>query len=257
MQPLLLSIACLLTGGPGGEAEASFLYQPSYSMDKLLRGPVEAYVPQPGDIMLATDSNVFWKITHDLALAFEPHNSGIFFARSDGRLALLEAGPNDTLFIRSMDALPHIGSYAAKGPLWVRKRRVPITPEQSCALTTFAELQEGKFFALPRLGLQLTPFRRTARCAPRSWANRTRIASAITAPSWSPSAWWRAACSTAKSPGPARPIPTIFSSSIRSIPTSSAIIIWAIAGIPRHAGPTVPEPSSTSHPGFQFGQAPL
>lgn len=137
----------------------SYVYQPSYCMDSLLRGPAEAYVPQPGDIMLATDSNIFWKITHDWALAFEPHNSAIFFERSCGGLAILEAGPNDTLWIRNLDALPHLVEYANKGPVWVRKRRVPLTPEQSAKLTAFAERQNGKFFALPRLGLQLTPFR--------------------------------------------------------------------------------------------------
>ena len=161
MQPLLVAIAWLTLATPGtnGEPIPSYLYQPAYCMDKKLRGPAEAYVPQPGDIMLATDDNIFWKITHDLALAFEPHGSGVFFARSDGGLGLLEAGPNDTLFIRTLDALPHIKDYADKGPVWVRKRRTPLTEEQSAKLTCFAERQDGKWFALPRLGLQLTPFR--------------------------------------------------------------------------------------------------
>jgi hypothetical protein len=161
MQSLLMAIAgiSLATPGSGSPSIPSYLYQPAYSMDKVLRGPAEAYMPQPGDNMLATDDNVIWKITHDLALAFEPHGSGIFFARSDGSLALLEAGPNDTLFIRAVDPLPHLMEYADKGPVWVRKRRVPLTVEQSAKLTCFAERQDGKWFALPRLGLQLTPFR--------------------------------------------------------------------------------------------------
>jgi hypothetical protein len=155
----VLTIACLFWQVPGAERIPSYLYQPSYCMDTVLRGPAEAYVPQPGDILLATDKNFFWKLTHDLALAFEPHNSAIFFCRSDGVLALLEAGPNDTLYIRNLEALPHMEEYANKGPVWVRKRRVPLTEEQSALLTTFAERQDGKFFALPRLGLQLTPLR--------------------------------------------------------------------------------------------------
>src|SRR5207244_7587282 len=109
MESLLVSIAraSLLVQGGDGESIPSYLYQPAYCMDKKLRGPAEAYLPQPGDIMLATDGNVFWKITHDLALAFEPHGSGIFFTRSDGGgLAILEAGPNDTLYIRNLDDLP-------------------------------------------------------------------------------------------------------------------------------------------------------
>jgi hypothetical protein len=152
-------IASAFLRGATGEQVPSYLYQPSYCLDKKLRGPAEPYVPQPGDIMLATDPNIFWKITHDLAFAFEPHNSGIFFAKPDGSLALLEAGPNDTIFIRNLDALPHLAEYANKGPVWVRKRRVPLTEEQSCRLTDFAVRQDGKFFALGRLGLQLTPFR--------------------------------------------------------------------------------------------------
>jgi hypothetical protein len=160
MESLLAAVAgiCLLVQGTGAET-GSYLYQPSYCMDKNLRGPAEAYLPGPGDIMLATDNNLFWKITHDMAFAFEPHGSGIFFSRPDGSLAILEAGPNDTLFIRNLDALPHLAEYADKGPVWVRKRRVPLTEEQSCRLTQFAVRQNGKFFALGRLGLQLTPFR--------------------------------------------------------------------------------------------------
>ena len=34
-----------------------------------------------------------------------------------------------------------------------------MTEEESCRLTEFAEIQEGKRFALGKLGMQLTPFR--------------------------------------------------------------------------------------------------
>lgn len=137
----------------------SYLGEPSYCLDWKLRGKPEAYVPQPGDIMLATDKNFFWKITHDLAGAGEPHNSAIIVARPDGSLAVLEAGANDTLRIHMLDMLPHLKEYADKGPVWIRKRRTPLTPEQSAALTDFAMRQWGKHFALIRLGGQLTPLR--------------------------------------------------------------------------------------------------
>jgi hypothetical protein len=161
MQSLLVSVAWASMLFQGGEKQAfpSYLYQPAFCMDKKLRGPAEPYVPQPGDIMLATDRNLFWKITHDLALAFEPHNSAIFYARRDGSLGILEAGPNDTLFIRGLDAFPHLVKYHDKGPVWIRKRRTPLTAEESAKLTHWAECQEGKWFALPRMGLLLTPFR--------------------------------------------------------------------------------------------------
>ena len=155
----MLCVAGVLAGNPPEAACGSYLYEPSYCMDKLLRGKTVAYLPQPGDVMLATDKNLFWKITHDLALAFEPHNSAIVVARSDGSLAILEAGPNDTFRIRMLDMLPHLAEYADKGPVWIRKRKCPLTPEQSACLTDFAHRQNGKRFALGRLGWQLTPFR--------------------------------------------------------------------------------------------------
>jgi hypothetical protein len=128
-------------------------------MDLVVRGNARSYLPQPGDVMLATDKNLFWKVTHDLAFAFEPHNSAIVVARRDGRLALLEAGPNDTISIGLSDMLPHLKKYADKGPAWIRKHKAPLTTEQSACLTEFAERQCGKRFALGRLGVQLTPFR--------------------------------------------------------------------------------------------------
>jgi hypothetical protein len=162
MEYLVLSLLC--AGTVLGQAQqpvatGSYLYEPAYRLDDILRGDARAYLPQPGDIMLATDSNFFWKLTHDLALAFEPHNSAIVVARPDGSMGLLEAGPNDTLFVGISDLLPHLSEYAAKGPVWIRKRRTPLTPEESALLTEFAMRQQGKWFALIRLGGQLTPLR--------------------------------------------------------------------------------------------------
>lgn len=137
----------------------SFLYQPAFCIDDVLRGPPEPYLPQPGDIMLRLDSSIFWRVTHAMALAFDPNGSGIIFARPDGSLAVLEAGPNDTMHVGTLDMLPHLGEYAAVGKVWIRRRKVPLTPEQSCQLTAFALAQDGKRFALPRLGAQLTIFR--------------------------------------------------------------------------------------------------
>ena len=137
----------------------SFLYEPSYTMDCSLRGEARAYLPQPGDILLATDSNKFWKVTHDLAFAFEPHNSAIVVQRCDGTLGVLEAGPNDTIWIDISPLLPHLQKYSDKGPVWIRKRKSPLTAEQNACLTEWAERQVGKRFALGRLAVQLTPFR--------------------------------------------------------------------------------------------------
>jgi hypothetical protein len=156
MVPLMLAaVFCGCDGVTGG----SYLYQPAYCLDECLRGPTTPYVPQPGDVMLATDNKFFWKLTHNLAGTGHPHHTGVVFARPDGSLAVLEAGPHDTIHINNLDWYPHFCEYEQKGRIWIRQRKVPLTPEQSCRLTEFALAQEGKFFALARLGKQLTVFR--------------------------------------------------------------------------------------------------
>jgi hypothetical protein len=154
--PAILVLAGLSLGAD--EPIGSYLYQPCYSL-KDAPGPAVAYLPQPGDVLLATDKSFFWSLTHDLAFAFEPHNSAVVVARPDGSLAILEAGPNDVLWCLNLDMLPHLKEYHDKGPVWIRKRKTPLSPEQCERLTAFAMRQEGKRFALARLGKQLTIFR--------------------------------------------------------------------------------------------------
>jgi hypothetical protein len=156
MMSLLLVALCA-----GGDADAggSYLYQPAYCLDEVIRQPARPYVPQPGDIMLATDKNMFWKVMHNLGGTGHPHHTGVVFARPDGSLAVLEAGPHDTTHIENLDWYPHYCLYEQKGRIWIRQRKEPLTPEQSACLTAFALAQEGKWFALGRLGQQLTVFR--------------------------------------------------------------------------------------------------
>ncbi|HEY8503230.1 MAG TPA: hypothetical protein VIL46_01520 [Gemmataceae bacterium] len=158
---LLAGAAAVAAGAPTPPCPCggSYLYQPSYCIDFALRGPARLYAPQPGDILLATDTSVFWKVMHNLAGTGHPTHSGIVFARPDGSLAILEGGPHDTLFCRALDALPHLRSYEAVGRVWIRRRAVPLTAEQSAKLTAFALAQDGKRFALGRLAVQLTPLR--------------------------------------------------------------------------------------------------
>lgn len=148
----------LLAGAPLPE---SFLYQPAYCLDDCLRGPAEFYVPQPGDIFLATDESFFVRFGHTFVGGAGVHHSGFIFARPDGSLGLIEAGPFNELVIRVLDPYQHMSNHVACGTrVWVRRRRVPLTPDQSARLTAFASIQEGKRFALAR-GLNFaTPFSR-------------------------------------------------------------------------------------------------
>jgi hypothetical protein len=147
-------------------ASGSFLYQPSYVLDDTLRCPAEPYVPQPGDIFLATTDSWIMRRGHQLAGAAAPHHSGIVFARQDGSLALLEAGPHNTVNISGLDVFDHLHWYDGH-KVWIRKRRVPLTPEQSERLTAFATPKVGMPFATLRIVGQVTPFR--SRGPIRTW----------------------------------------------------------------------------------------
>jgi hypothetical protein len=160
--------ALLLTALLAGYREAdcgSFLFQPSYDRRQCPL-PLRPYEAQAGDVMLATDDGLFWQVAHNLAGTGHPHHSGVVFARSDGSMAILEAGPYGTLRVRALDMIPHLKRYEKAG-VWIRQRKVPLTPEQSACLTAFAEAQDGKRFALVRLGGQITPFR--SRGPLRTW----------------------------------------------------------------------------------------
>ena len=82
----VLSGLCWLAPAQAPECSGSFLYQPAFCIDEVLRCPAEAYVPQPGDIMLRLDHSKFWRTTHWIAFAFDPNGSAIVFARPDGSL---------------------------------------------------------------------------------------------------------------------------------------------------------------------------
>ena len=54
-----------------------------------------------------------------------------------------------------MDLLPRLRTH--DGPIWVRRLRTPLSPEQSNRLTAFALAQTCKRFAVFRVALEVTP----------------------------------------------------------------------------------------------------
>ncbi len=157
MKAKVANLAFFNSGRP--TPPGSYLWQPSYQEDQILRGPTRPHVPQPGDIVMSADGSAFWKLMHNLAGTSHPTHSMIVFAMPDGRPAIIEGGPHDTLKCRILDALPHMFSYENEGRVWVRKRACPLTPEQSARLTEFALAVDGRKFAIDRLAIQLTPLR--------------------------------------------------------------------------------------------------
>ena len=163
----------------------SYLYRPAFSLDDEPCGPAEPYVPQPGDIFLATDQALWARAGHWFAGGGGVHHSGIMFRRSDGRIGLIEAGPFNSIEVEVMDPIEHMMAHIKAGDkVWVRRRHVPLTAEQSTALTTFLERQVGKPFAVLRLLGQVTPLRSRGPLRPGLSANRTAIAIAISARNW-------------------------------------------------------------------------
>lgn len=156
---MLLCVCNLSSQSPTTEKIGSYLYKPAYCEDHEIRGPATPYEPQPGDIIFSADNSDFWLLMHKLAGTSHPTHSMVAFRRTDGTMAILEAGPHDTLHCRTMDAIPHLRSYEVEGRVWVRRRTVPLTEEESCKLTKFAMQADGKQFAIIRLGQQLTPLR--------------------------------------------------------------------------------------------------
>jgi hypothetical protein len=139
---------------------AAVLYQPAYALDDKLRGPAVPYEPQPGDIYMSTDTLWLARVGHRMAFSGPPHHSGIVFARPDGRMAVLESGPFNGLYVETLDLDACVcGHEKRTEKVWIRRRRTPLTPEQSRSLTEWALAQEGKRFAIFRLLAQVTLLR--------------------------------------------------------------------------------------------------
>jgi hypothetical protein len=161
---VVVALVGFRAGGAPPCAGGSFVYQPAYAIDHYLRLPARAYVPQPGDLVFAVTGSAIMRLGHRLAGAADPHHSAIVFARPDGSLAVLEAGPFNALYVSGWDVMKHLSAYDHEERVWVRQRRCPLTPEQSRRLTEFCTAQVGKPFATLRIAGQLTPFRSRGPC---------------------------------------------------------------------------------------------
>jgi hypothetical protein len=75
-------------------------------------------------------------------------------------MGILEAGPFNSLRVAIGDLQLTLEEHDRRGQrVWIRRRRLPLSEEQSAKLTAWAAAQNGKRFAAGRMLLQLTPFR--------------------------------------------------------------------------------------------------
>lgn len=145
---------------PPGQAPEGYVYQACYELDNVKRGSPELYRPEPGDIVLATTRPFWSRAGHWLAGSGAPHHSGIVVRGLDGKPAILESGPFNTLKVKTLDLMDNLLEHERREEtVWIRKRRTPLTEEQSKNLTEWAMAQDGKRFAAFRLVGQLTIFR--------------------------------------------------------------------------------------------------
>jgi hypothetical protein len=136
----------------------------------LLAGPPPApagwlgsapYIPREGDLIFYDDRKAGWTALFRLAGTGPPLHMGIVVRRSDGRLAVLEAGPDDTLWVASLRVETRLRQFHRDfgGEVVIRRCRRALTARESRALSLFAAAQEGKPYAVLRLLAQGTPFR--------------------------------------------------------------------------------------------------
>jgi hypothetical protein len=126
-------------------------------------------VPREGDLIFYDDHNRAWTTLFALAGTGPPLHMGIVVKKPDGTPAVLEAGPDDTLWVRLIDAGPRLHQFRRdfRGTITVRRCRVALKPEQSAALTRFAQAQRNKRYAALRLLAQGTPLRVRGPLEPR------------------------------------------------------------------------------------------
>lgn len=109
------------------------------------------YAPQEGDILLTTSRDKLYALVWSIAGTDHPYHSTIFVRRTTGELESLEVGGGSSVSVTLrgvVERLTHLmQEYASKeAAAWVRRRKTPLTPEQSARLTAFAEAQFGKRF---------------------------------------------------------------------------------------------------------------
>jgi len=119
------------------------------------------YVPREGDLVFYDDRNAIWTLLFAYAGTGSPLHMGIVVKKTDGTLAVLEAGPDDTIWVNLLDLDKRLPQFQRDfdGPITIRRCKQELTADQSKALTKFAHAQDGKRYAIGRLLLQGTMFR--------------------------------------------------------------------------------------------------
>lgn len=179
----LVSSLTLLGGAPEGHSTveikpAPYGYLWFYESDGNggLRKRVERYEPREGDILFYDSLNWLWARFYNIAGSGPPLHAGIMVKNSAGVYHVLEAGPDDHIWVYLLEASHRVHQF--RGVLQVRRCKKIFTPEESAQVTGFSEAQVGKGLATLRLVSQMTPFKIRGgykeQLFGKTWMNRHR-----------------------------------------------------------------------------------
>lgn len=159
---LSLALAVSFLRYDAAPAPAGYLVRPRSGFAATLPPVVTAYRPREGDLVFFDDHNPIWLKLFALAGTGPPLHMGIVVKKPDGTLAVLEAGPDDTVWVKLLDLTPRLRQFHRDfpgGTITIRRCKVTLSREKSAVLTKFARAQNGKRYAVLRLLAQGTKFR--------------------------------------------------------------------------------------------------
>jgi hypothetical protein len=131
------------------------------------------YEPREGDLIFYDDHSKIWTALFAMAGTGPPLHMGMVVRRANGALAVLEAGPDDRIWVELRDVIPRLHQFRNdyNGTITIRRCKVKLNRFQSAALTRFAEAQNGKRYAVLWLLAQSTPLRSRGTLEP--WLGKT------------------------------------------------------------------------------------
>jgi hypothetical protein len=155
-----LAFLITLAGAPIGDTPKSLgLVAPAEAKGE--KKAPQPYFPKEGDLIFFDDHNPIWTALFLWAGTGPPLHVGIVVKKKDGTLAVLEAGPDDTIWVSIQDIDKRLPKFLEDydGTITIRRCKKALTEEKSADLTKYALEQDGKRYAILRLLIQGTKFR--------------------------------------------------------------------------------------------------
>src|ERR1043166_4022876 len=161
MTRILVIAFCLLVAIGAANADTGFLKIEKKKVKGKAEHDIVRYAPREGDLIFYDDRNLMWMVLFAYAGTGPPLHMGMVVKKTDGTLAILEAGPDDTVWVKLLDLDKRLQQFNDdfKGTIQIRRCKKELTAEQSKELTKYAAAQDGTRHAGGRLLLQGTSFR--------------------------------------------------------------------------------------------------